>query len=162
MNTSRIRNAPVAKKISVAARVAISYGLGSMKTMAPDAPTSHTIARCSASTPGAALIDGRDSSAVAAYAITDSQFDNGRRHLRHCEERSDEAIHLSVMPHYGLLRCARNDVVGAEPWRESSPEPEQRLQEIAHRLARFDGCGRVAADMRVELDAGVVVGKRHL
>jgi hypothetical protein len=44
---------------------------------------------------------------------------------RHCEERSDEAIHLSVMPHYGLLppslfelrrtsRCARNDVEGTE------------------------------------------------
>jgi hypothetical protein len=28
---------------------------------------------------------------------------------RHCEEHSDEAIHLSVMPHYGLLRFARND-----------------------------------------------------
>src|SRR4051812_25088030 len=29
--------------------------------------------------------------------------------LHNCEERSDEAIHLSVMPRYGLLRCARND-----------------------------------------------------
>src|SRR4029079_10267391 len=29
--------------------------------------------------------------------------------IRHCEERSDEAIHLSVMPRYGLLRFARND-----------------------------------------------------
>src|SRR4051795_9543823 len=37
--------------------------------MAPDAPTSHTIARCTASTPGAALVDGIDPSAVAAYAI---------------------------------------------------------------------------------------------
>src|SRR5262245_21971365 len=28
---------------------------------------------------------------------------------RHCEERSDEAIHASVMPRDGLLRFARND-----------------------------------------------------
>src|SRR5437868_14623282 len=28
---------------------------------------------------------------------------------RHCEERSDEAIQLSVVPRYGLLRYARND-----------------------------------------------------
>ena len=40
-----------------------------MKTMAPEAPTSHTIARCSASTPGAAVTDGREFPAVAAYAI---------------------------------------------------------------------------------------------
>jgi hypothetical protein len=41
--------------------------------MAPDAPTSHTIARCKASTPGAAVIDGSDPPAVAAYAITHSR-----------------------------------------------------------------------------------------
>src|SRR5258706_4813654 len=28
---------------------------------------------------------------------------------RHCEERSDEAIHLSLRDRYGLLRFARND-----------------------------------------------------
>jgi hypothetical protein len=44
-----------------------------MKTMAPHAPTSHTIARCKASTPGAAVIDGSDPPAVAAYAITHSR-----------------------------------------------------------------------------------------
>src|SRR3979490_1171175 len=44
-----------------------------MNTMAPEAPTSHTSARCSANTPGAAVIDGREPSAVAAYAITHSQ-----------------------------------------------------------------------------------------
>src|SRR5436190_3608094 len=44
-----------------------------MKTMAPHAPTSQTSARCKASTPGAAVIDGREPSAVAAYAITHSQ-----------------------------------------------------------------------------------------
>src|SRR5260370_41273589 len=43
-----------------------------MKTIAPDAPTSHTSARCSAETPGAAVIDGREPSAVATYAITHS------------------------------------------------------------------------------------------
>ena len=44
-----------------------------MKTMAPQAPTSHTSARCSASTPGAAVIAGREPPAVAAYAITYSR-----------------------------------------------------------------------------------------
>src|SRR6266404_1833002 len=44
-----------------------------MKTIATDAPTSHSNARCSATTPGAAVIDGRELSAVAAYAITHSQ-----------------------------------------------------------------------------------------
>ena len=36
---------------------------------------------------------------------------------RHCEERRDEAIHLSAMPRYGLLRCARNDGV-RNPYRQ--------------------------------------------
>src|ERR1044072_5354754 len=31
---------------------------------------------------------------------------------RHCEEQSDEAIHPSVMPRNGLLRCARDDGCG--------------------------------------------------
>src|ERR1700682_3436707 len=44
-----------------------------MKTIATEAPTSHSSARCSATTPGAAVIDGRKPSAVAAYAITHSQ-----------------------------------------------------------------------------------------
>src|SRR6202171_4933080 len=44
-----------------------------MNTIAPDAPTSHTSARCRAKTPGAAVIDGREPSAVATYAITHSQ-----------------------------------------------------------------------------------------
>src|ERR1700722_18128359 len=43
-----------------------------MKTIAPEAPTSHTSARCSAITRGAAVAaEGR--SAVAAYAITHSR-----------------------------------------------------------------------------------------
>src|SRR3981189_1195437 len=44
-----------------------------MKTIATDAPTSHSNVRCSATTLGAAVIDGRELSAVAAYAITHSQ-----------------------------------------------------------------------------------------
>ncbi len=43
-----------------------SYGLGSMKTMAIDAPASHTSARCSASTPGGAGDRRMDVLAVAA------------------------------------------------------------------------------------------------
>jgi len=72
MNTSRSRK-PVAKKITLAVSVTSSYGLGSMKTMAPDAPASHTSARCSASTPGAAVDAEKEASAVAAYAITYSR-----------------------------------------------------------------------------------------
>ncbi len=53
MNTSRIRM-PVAKNTTVASSVTISYGLGSMNTIAPEAPTSHTSARWRASSPGAA------------------------------------------------------------------------------------------------------------
>src|SRR5258706_6855330 len=44
-----------------------------MKTIAPEAPTSHSSPRCSATTPGSAVIDGREPSAAAAYAITPSQ-----------------------------------------------------------------------------------------
>ena len=44
---------------------------------------------------------------------------------RHCEEQSDEAIHLSVMPRDGLLRFARNDGERPEPpvTRSSAPLP---------------------------------------
>src|SRR3954465_4547948 len=44
-----------------------------MKTIAPEAPTSHTSVRSTARTPGAAVIDGREPSAVAVYAIIHSQ-----------------------------------------------------------------------------------------
>src|SRR5437879_13807061 len=37
---------------------------------------------------------------------------------------------------------------------------EQRLQEFAHRLARFLGGGRIAAHMRIERDTSVLVGER--
>src|SRR3954465_3503156 len=60
-----------------------------MKTMAPQAPTSHTSARCSASTPGAAVIAGREPPAVAAYAITYSR-NVTLQNSRHCER--SEAI----------------------------------------------------------------------
>ena len=50
-----------------------------MKTIAPDAPTSHTSARCKASTPGAAVIVGSEPPAVAAYAITHSRNSNNLR-----------------------------------------------------------------------------------
>src|SRR5580704_8450345 len=45
-----------------------------MKTMATEAPTSHNSARCSATTPGAAIVGGARPPAVAAYAITYSQL----------------------------------------------------------------------------------------
>src|ERR1700749_303223 len=45
-----------------------------MKTMEPDAPTSHISARCKASTPGGTVADGNELSATAAYPITHSQL----------------------------------------------------------------------------------------
>ena len=62
-----------------------------MKTMAPHAPTSHAIARCKASTPGAAVIDGREPPAVAAYAITHSRNSTKqcRRYFRHCCDKRE-------------------------------------------------------------------------
>jgi hypothetical protein len=45
----------------------------------------------------------------ACIRISNSQ--NAENRNRHCEERSDEAIHSSFMPRYGLLRFARNDVI---------------------------------------------------
>src|SRR5580700_3825337 len=96
MNTSRNRK-PVAKNSTRAMSVVSSYGLGSMKTTAPEAPTSQTSARCRASTPGAAVAPAKVPSAVAAYAITNSRklnTDIVPAAGCHCEERSDEAIHL--------------------------------------------------------------------
>src|SRR5258707_4383135 len=93
-----------------------------MKTMAPDAPTSHTSARCKASTPGAAVIDGSEFSAVAAYAITHSRKLNQRCHYRHCEEptgranarpMTGSATKQSIHPRAvaWIACCARNDVL---------------------------------------------------
>ncbi|MHC2506758.1 hypothetical protein ACVII1_001996 [Bradyrhizobium elkanii] len=65
MNTSRMRR-PVPKNSTQAVSVTSSYGLGSMNTMAPDAPASHTSARCSASTPAGADVGEWDVPAVAA------------------------------------------------------------------------------------------------
>src|SRR3954469_10084719 len=41
------------------------------------------------------------------------------------------------------------------------PQLEQRLQKLLHGLARLGGSGWIAADMRIELDASVVVGERR-
>src|SRR6266545_3113037 len=100
-----------------------------MKTMAPDAPTSHTSARCKASTPGAAVIDGREPPAVAAYAITHSR--NSTKQLQRyfviaCDKReafaqgsdSDEAIHLS--------QCGAMDCFAALAMTARSPQLNTR------------------------------------
>src|SRR5260370_41957324 len=42
------------------------------------------------------------------------------------------------------------------------PHPEQLAQKVAHRLARFLGRPWIAADMRIELDAGILVGERRV
>src|ERR1700726_3691619 len=48
-------------------------------------------------------------------------------------------------------------------WKWSDvPQLQQRLQKFAHGLARGFGGRGVAADMRVELDAGILVAERRL
>src|SRR5215217_3104543 len=76
--------------------------------------------------PGVACESGMDSSRAAltgCLVLLGSSSAIGRRNgqigslqalPRHCEERSDEAIHPSAMPRDGLLRFARNDAEGAE------------------------------------------------
>ena len=57
----------------------------------------------------------------------------------------------------------REDVLRALPGDDAMlPQLEQRLQEIANRLARLLGGGGIAADMRVEFDAGILVAERRL
>src|SRR5437879_10533266 len=76
-----------------------------MKTMAPDAPTSHTIARCKASTPGAAVIDGSDPPAVAAYAITHSRnATNYGTAIRVIASEAKQSIYPSVALWIASLR----------------------------------------------------------
>jgi hypothetical protein len=61
--------------------------------------------------------------------------------LRHCEERSDEAIQLVLIPPFkaGLLRCARNDGPGQFS-QITCPAPNQKIiafpSEAKHLLNR--------------------------
>src|SRR3954453_9792047 len=85
-----------------------------MNTIAPDAPTSHTSARCKASTPGAAVTDGREPSAVAAYAILYSRTHATLRILSslpatNADRLCKGALATKQSACFGLLRCARND-----------------------------------------------------
>jgi hypothetical protein len=48
--------------------------------------------------------------ARSSRAMTAEILISNSRNDRHCEERSDEAIHSFFAPRYGLLRSARNDV----------------------------------------------------
>src|SRR5258708_8639532 len=63
--------------------------------------------------------------------------------VRHCEERSDEAIHSFIPWRDGLLRCARNDdVLALMPGPKNLPR-FRRARNLAARLART---GRDALD----------------
>src|SRR5947209_5117238 len=84
MNISRSRR-PVAKNRTAVISVTSSYGLGSTKTIAMDAPASHTSARCKASTPGATVTNEGRPSAAAASVITSSQADLRWKTTRHCQ-----------------------------------------------------------------------------
>src|SRR6202795_2070389 len=46
------------------------------------------------------------------FAISSIPFALSPSLTRHCEERSDEAIHSFLLLRYGLLRFARNDELG--------------------------------------------------
>jgi hypothetical protein len=51
------------------------------------------------------------------------------------------------------------DKPGHDAERTKLPQLEQRLQEVAHCLARFLRGRGIAADMRIELDTGVLVSE---
>src|SRR5437879_2196186 len=77
-----------------------------MKTIAPQAPTSHSSARCSATTPGAAVIDGREPSA-AAYAITHSQT-HATRTQRPAELSPGRLVSVFVLRHQRQRRLEKD------------------------------------------------------
>jgi hypothetical protein len=60
--------------------------------------------------PGSVILRGAQERAPSATTAKPLRRDDENNHRRHCEERSDEAIHLTpgTLPD-GLLRCARND-----------------------------------------------------
>src|SRR6267142_3069431 len=79
-----------------------------MKTIATEAPTSQTSARCNASTPGAAVVDGREPPAVAAYAITHSQ--NTRK-----RNKNTAALSASLRAKRHVRRSSLSEG-GSNPW----------------------------------------------
>src|ERR1700722_3275785 len=72
---------------------------------------------------------------------------------RHCEERSDEAIHSFFTLHDGLLRFARNDVSAV--WGGASP-PEISLRPALGLCRRGFGRGGVGRDRGAHLHQNVV------
>jgi hypothetical protein len=55
---------------------------------------------------------------------------------RHCEERSDEAIHSFFAPHDGLLRFARNDGIGCRRNTPKTLPDGQITQNLSSPLAK--------------------------
>src|SRR5713101_3739068 len=112
--------------------------------MAQDAPTSQSSARCSTSTPGAAVIDGRKPSAVAAYAITHSQTYAtqpvrsypgrliGVLVLRHQRQRRLEK-NVEVEQHRPVLDVVEIEL--AAPAVDLGPAGDARLDAVAREIA---------------------------
>src|ERR1700737_3584299 len=73
-----------------------------MKTIALDAPASHTSARCSAATRGAAVTDEGKLSAIAAYAITHSKNYATQRARNAC------SVGILVLRHQRQGRLEKN------------------------------------------------------
>ena len=84
--------------------------------LAPEAPTSHTSARCSASTPGAAVMDGREFPAVAAYAIRYSRTHTTRRiQTVIARSESDETIQLPYPARWIVSRSLSSGAHSRDP-----------------------------------------------
>src|SRR3954451_994923 len=84
---ARCSRKPVAKKTTPAASVTSSYGLGSIVTIAPLAPTSHMSPRCSPNIRGADVTGEGRASAVGAYAIISGRCSVGVFVFRYQRER---------------------------------------------------------------------------
>ena len=81
-----------------------------MKTIAPHAPTSHTSARCKASTPGAAVIDGEGAPGcrrIRHYTLTQLKKTTTLLSASLRAQRSNPCFRGVAAD--GLLRFARND-----------------------------------------------------
>src|SRR3989337_2980630 len=90
-----------------------------MKTIAPEAPTSHSIARCNAATRGAGVTDEEKPSAVAAYAIRYSR------------------THTTLQPSLPATNAKRLRK-GANGSRECAPDDNLRDEAIQLLYAKMD------------------------
>src|ERR1700733_5167669 len=129
-----------------------------MKTIAPEAPTSHTSARCSASTPGAAVIDGREPSAVAVYAITHPQTHATPPYATPAASRGC-SVGVLVLRHQRRWRLEKN--VEIEQHRPVLDVVEIELDALLDFLLAVDFAAP-AIDLRPAGDAGLDAVTREI